>query len=104
MATSSVLSQREATHQLEIKDLFDGPTHREKLYSHHLARTAWHGSRVILRQTSPEGPGIFDFILQLHSACGGERDKLASQCKIKPDELDAFLEFAGMFLSCLGNY
>lgn len=104
MATLRPSSQRAATHQLAPKDLFDGLTQREKLYAHHLARAAWHGSRIILRQTSPEGTGIFDFILELHKACGGQWSKLVDQCGLKPDELDNFLEFSGLFLSNMGNY
>ncbi|KID94054.1 dipeptidyl peptidase III, partial [Metarhizium majus ARSEF 297] len=72
-------SNRTATHQLVIEGLFDGLTHREKLYAHYLARAAWYGSRIILRQTSPEGTGIFDFILELHKACKGQWNKLVDQ-------------------------
>jgi hypothetical protein len=97
-------SSHAATHQLAIKELFDGLTQREKLYAHHLVRAAWHGSRIILRQTSPEGTGTFDFILELHKACGGQWNKLVDQCGVKPDELDTFLEFSGLFLSNIGNY
>ena len=104
MATSGVICQRTATHQLANKELFDNLTHREKLYAHHLARAAWHGSRIILRQTSPEGTGIFDLILELYKACGGQWKKLIDQCSIKPIELEAFLEFSGLFLSNMGNY
>lgn len=95
---------RADTHQLAIEDLFNGLTQREKLYAHYLTRAVWHGSRIILRQTSPEGPGILDFILELHKACGGQWEKLLDQSGIKPEELDAFLEFAGQFLASLGNY
>ncbi|KAI9842893.1 MAG: hypothetical protein M1837_006725 [Sclerophora amabilis] len=104
MATPKVSGQRSATHQLAIKELFDGLTKREKLYTHHLARAAWHGGRIILRQTSPEGTGIFDFILELQKACGGQWKWLVDQCGVKPDELDRFLEFSGLFLSNMGNY
>lgn len=71
MSTLSPSSQRATTHQLATKELFDSFTQREKLYAHHLARAARHGSRIILRQTSPEGTSIFDFILELHKACEG---------------------------------
>lgn len=97
-------SNRTDTHQLVIKGLFDGLTHREKLYAHYLARAAWYGSRIILRQTSPEGTGIFDFILELHKACEGQWTKLVDQHGVSPDDLGIFLEFSAMFLSNLGNY
>lgn len=104
MATVSPSSERAATYQLANKELFDSLTQREKLYAHHLARAAWHGSRIILRQTSPEGTGIFDFILELHKACGGQWNKLVDRYEVQPDELDNFLEFSGLFLSNMGNY
>lgn len=92
------------TYQLVIKDLFDRLKPDEKLYAHHLARAAWNGSRIILRQTSAEGTGIFDFILELHRACAGQWNKLVDQCGVTRAEVDNLLEFAGMFLSSLGNY
>lgn len=104
MATLSPSSQRAAIHQLAVKDLFDSLTQREKLYAHYLSQAAWHGSRIILRQTSSEGTGIFDFILELHKACGGQWNKLIDQCGVTPEELDTFLDFSGLFLSNMGNY
>lgn len=95
---------RAATHQLAIRELFEGLTDREKLYAHHLGKAAWGGARIILRQTSPEGTGILDFILKAHSACGGEWKLLTDKCGVTADELAEFLEFAGMFLSSMGNY
>ncbi|KAL3952369.1 hypothetical protein ACCO45_012312 [Purpureocillium lilacinum] len=92
------------TQQLAIKDVFEALSPREKLYAHHLARAAWNGSRIILRQTSPEGTGIFDFIIELHKACGGQWDSFVEVQGVNPDDLTAFLEFAGLFLSGLGNY
>jgi len=68
--------RRSYTHQLAITKLFDDLTQREKIYAHHLAQAAWHGSRIILRQTSPEGTGILDFIFELHKACGVQWDTI----------------------------
>lgn len=105
MVIQSVFDQRAATFQISPKkELFDSLTQNEKLYAHHLSRAAWYGARILLRQTSPESIGIFDFILELHKACGGEWDKLVDQDVITPEDLDEFLEFAGMFLSRQGNY
>ncbi|KAF9773459.1 hypothetical protein IL306_008715 [Fusarium sp. DS 682] len=92
-----------ATHQLVIKGLFDGLAQREKLYAHYLARAAWQGTRIILRQTSPEGTGILDFILELHKACRGQWNELVHH-GVTQNDVDNFLEFSGMFLSNLGNY
>ncbi|KAB8069451.1 hypothetical protein BDV29DRAFT_161442 [Aspergillus leporis] len=57
----------------------------------------------MLLQTSPEAEGIFDFILELHRACSGRWDDFRDR-GIKQEYLDAWLDFAGMFLSSLGNY
>ncbi|KAJ5725022.1 uncharacterized protein N7483_006379 [Penicillium malachiteum] len=91
-------------HQLVIKAVFEALEPREKLYAHYLARAAWCGSRIIMRQVSPEGPGIFDFIMDLYHSCGGEWDTLIAQCNVTPDELTYFLEYASVFLSNLGNF
>ncbi len=91
-------------HQLKVKTIFDALDKRDKLYAHYLARAAWHGSRIIMRQVSPESPGIFDFIMDLYEACGGKWDILVAQCNITPGELASFLEYAATFLCNLGNF
>jgi dipeptidyl-peptidase-3 len=93
-----------ATYQLAISDVFDTLSAREKRYAHHLARAAWLGSRIVLRQTSPESEGIFDLILQLHKACNGRWSALVDDAKVEQKEVDAVLEFAAQFLAHLGNY
>ncbi len=62
-------SPKAVIHQLAIKPIFDRLTRREKLYAHHLSKAAWYGSRILMRQVSPEGPAIFDFIISLHTGC-----------------------------------
>lgn len=103
---SPIASSRDhlVTYQLTIKPLFDKLSQKEKLYAHHLSQAAWHGSRIILRQTSPEGPGIFDFILELHKACEGHWNQFTENFGVSVEELDAFLDFAGMFMSKLNNF
>ncbi|KAL9022907.1 MAG: hypothetical protein Q9180_008499 [Flavoplaca navasiana] len=91
-------------HQLKIKPIFDALENREKFYAHYLARAAWHGSRIIMRQVSSESPNIFDFIIGLYHACDGKRDTLVAQCNIASEELASFLEYAAMFLCNLGNF
>jgi dipeptidyl-peptidase-3 len=91
-------------YQLVVGPVFHRLEPREKLYAHHLARAAWHGSRIVMRQVSPESPDIFDFIMDLHRACDGQWNTLLTQCHITAEELDSFLEYAGMFLCNLGNF
>ncbi|KAJ9137352.1 Dipeptidyl peptidase 3 [Coniochaeta hoffmannii] len=91
-------------HQLGIKDAFDGLTTQEKLYAHHMARAAWHGTRIILRQVSPESVDIYDFIIELHNSCLGNWKVLVEGGQTTQAELDAFLNYAATFLSNIGNY
>jgi dipeptidyl-peptidase III len=100
----SLFPRQAPVNQLGVKLLFDGLSEREKLFAHHLSRAAWHGSRIILRQTSPEGPGIFDFIMALYKSCEGRWNQLAYQSGVILKELESFLEYCGHFLSNMGNY
>ncbi|KAJ9648287.1 hypothetical protein H2199_001140 [Coniosporium tulheliwenetii] len=69
-----------------------------------MSRAAWHGTRIILRQVSPESLGIFDFILELYACCSGDWDGFVGKCGFAAAELDVFLEYAATFLSDVGNY
>lgn len=91
-------------HQLKIKTIFDALDERDKLYAHHLARAAWHGSRIIMRQVSPESPDIFDFIMDLYEACDRNWETLVARGNTTPGELASFLEYAATFLCNLGNF
>ena len=88
----------------DMERIFQGLSHQEKLYAHFMSRAAWHGARVIMRQTSPEAVDIFDLILDLYHRCDGRWDKLKGQCEITTSELDAFLEYAALILCNLGNF
>jgi len=65
---------------------------------------AWHGTRIILHQVSPEAPFIYDFILGLYSVCSGNWNTLVEQGDLKESELEVFLDYAATFLSNIGNY
>lgn len=97
-------SQSSPVHRLEIATAFKSLSDREKLYAHHMSRAAWHGTRIVLRQVSPEAIGIFDFILELYNTCSGEWSILAAKCGISPSDMAVFLEYAATFLSNFGNY
>ena len=110
MAASSKGRDREVTHRLEARQVFDSLAedeardgHSYRVYAHHMARACWHGSRIMLRQTSPEAESIFDFILELQRACKGQWTELRNR-GVEEEEIEAWLEFAGMFLSSLGNH
>jgi dipeptidyl-peptidase-3 len=94
----------ETIHKLEASKVFHSlGDDMFKTYAHHLAQACWHGGRIVLRQTSPEAEGIFDFIIELHRACNGRWDDFRERC-LEQEDLDTWLQFAGSFLSNLGNY
>ncbi|KAB8223218.1 hypothetical protein BDV33DRAFT_200766 [Aspergillus novoparasiticus] len=91
-------------HQLVVKPIFDALKSHEKLYAHYLAKAAWHGSRIIMHQVSPDSPVIFDFSMDLYHACSGKWGTLVTKCGITHEELESFLEYAATFLCNLDIY
>ncbi|KAK5015820.1 hypothetical protein LTR39_002412, partial [Cryomyces antarcticus] len=89
---------------LSVKDVFDELSVTEKLYAHHMARAAWLGTRIILRQVSPESTAIFDFILDLYRVCNGDWGKITAHAGVSAHEMQHFLEYAAVFLGNVGNY
>ncbi|KAI6813540.1 dipeptidyl-peptidase III [Hortaea werneckii] len=76
----------------------------EKVYAHYSAKAAWLGTRIILRQVSPESEPIFDFIIHLYHSCNGKWEALSNRLNVSNDELTRFLDFAAMFLGNIGNF
>ncbi|MCJ1394980.1 hypothetical protein MMC18_007861, partial [Xylographa bjoerkii] len=90
--------------RLDVKQAFHPLSSKEKLYAHYMARAAWHGSRIILKQVSPESTPIFDLILELYRSCNGDWKALAEQSSVPAQSLQEFLEYAAVFLGNIGNY
>lgn len=67
-------------------------------------RAAFAGTRIVLRQISPESEAIYDFILSLHEASGGDWSSLAQKAGVNEEDLTNFLDYAAMFLGNNGNY
>jgi dipeptidyl-peptidase-3 len=67
-------------------------------------RACFAGTRVVLRQVSPESEGIYDFIIKLHKHYKGDWKKVGQDAKISEGELKAFLDYAAQFLGNTGNY
>lgn len=90
--------------KLEIKPHFEALTKEEKLYAHHISRASFHGTRIILRQVSPESEGIYDLILQAYNACNGDWANLGTKTGASEQNVQYWKEYAAQFLGNLGNY
>lgn len=67
-------------------------------------RASFAGTRIVLRQLSPESEPIYDLIIALHKTSGGDWNGLAKKAGVEEAELTGFLEYAAMFLGNTGNY
>lgn len=90
--------------RLEIEKHFDALTDKQKRYAHHISRAALEGTRIVLRQISPEAEAIYDFILALHKSCDGDWKALQAEAGVSDEELSHFLHYAAQFLGNNGNY
>lgn len=90
--------------RLEIAPHFTALSPKQKRYAHHLSRASFYGTRVTLAQVSPESPIIYDLILALHRACGGDYKKLSSETTVSASDITFWLEYATQFLGNAGNY
>lgn len=86
---------------LEVKTHFELLTEKEKRYAHHISRASHWGTRVVLRQTSPESEKIYDLILEIEKTVAGKFETIAD---VSTEDVTFFLEYAGQFLSNCGNY
>lgn len=57
--------------RLEIKPHFLALNATEQKYAHYISRASLAGTRINLRQVSPESEPIYDFILALYEHCNG---------------------------------
>jgi dipeptidyl-peptidase-3 len=90
--------------RLEIEKHFDALSDKQKRYAHFISRASFAGTRVVLRQVSPESEPIYDLILALHKSSQGDWKALQSKAGISDEELDYFLQYAAQFLGNNGNY
>ncbi|CCK72484.1 dipeptidyl-peptidase III KNAG_0K01190 [Huiozyma naganishii CBS 8797] len=75
---------------------FNQLTDREQRYAHYMSRASHAGSRIVLRQVSPESEPIFDLILLIHKGLRGVYPE--------SEAVKLYLEYVSQFLSNLGNY
>ena len=67
-------------------------------------RASFAGTRIVLRQISPESEPIYDFIIALYQTSGGDWKALAQKAGVADSDLTAFLQYAAQFLGNNGNY
>lgn len=67
-------------------------------------RASFAGTRIVLRQLSPESEPIYDLIIALHKSSDGDWNALAKKAGVDESEATYFLEYAAMFLGNSGNY
>ncbi|KAF2764621.1 dipeptidyl-peptidase III [Teratosphaeria nubilosa] len=89
---------------LAIRPHFEALSAQEKKYAHYISRAAFAGTRVNLRQVSPESETIYDFIITLHKSAHGDWKSLASKAGLSTEELKHFLSYAAQFIGNCGNY
>ena len=89
---------------LEIKPHFEALNDKEKKYAHYISRASLAGTRINLRQVSPESEPIYDFILALHKHGKGDWKKVQSDAGISDDDLKHFLNYSAQFLGNTGNF
>ncbi|KAF3935866.1 hypothetical protein ABW19_dt0209111 [Dactylella cylindrospora] len=90
--------------RLEIQPHFDNLSPKEKLYAHHISKASFAGTRVVLRQVSPESEPLFDLILAIAKQVNNDFSNLASLAGITEEEKDYFVEYSAQVLANLGNY
>lgn len=73
-------------------------------YAHYISRAAWAGTRINLRQVSPESEGIYDFILALHKGCNGDWKKLQADAGVAEEDVKQFLNYSAQVLGNGGNF
>ena len=107
-ATMAIISRfpdpNATPRELDVQAVYATLNRKERLYAHHMSRAAWNESRIIMPQTSPEAIGIFDFIMELYHTLDGQWTKLIDQRYTTSRKLDAFLQYAALFLCNMGNY
>ncbi|KAL1965138.1 hypothetical protein VTN77DRAFT_6051 [Rasamsonia byssochlamydoides] len=91
--------------RLEIKQHFEAlKDEKLKRYAHFMSRAAFEGTRITLRQVSPESEPIYDLIISLYKASNGDWEGLAKKTGVSAEDLRFFLEYAAQFLGNNGNY
>ncbi|XP_065563077.1 dipeptidyl peptidase 3-like isoform X2 [Artemia franciscana] len=91
---------------LECEKAFLALESSEKRYAHHLSKASYYGGLIVLAQTSPESPLIFNLIHQIFSKKTVEevRDIALNKAGFIEEEFQAFMVYVCGFYTNMGNY
>ena len=57
-----------------------------------------------MRQVSPESTHIYELIIEVYRACGGDWLKCAAMTSVSSKDVQDFVQYAALFLGNVGNY
>jgi len=91
---------------LPCAEAFEGLTAKEKRYAHHLSRSSWWGSLVVLCQTSPESADIFCLLSKMFRSqpLDSLRDQCVRKAILTEDEFKSLLVYYAGLMYNTGNY
>lgn len=91
---------------LKVEEAFAGLTTKERRYAHHLSKASWWGGFIILCQTSPESPIIFNLLTRLFRSQPLDTLKEVAVAKagFTEDEFKSLLVYYSGLTFNLGNY
>ncbi|XP_039283071.1 dipeptidyl peptidase 3 isoform X1 [Nilaparvata lugens] len=99
-----VLSNDVPFSEVDCSEAFAALNDAEKKYAHHLSQAAWDGELIILLQTSPESPALFELFYNIFSEHSLSDFKEEALKHVSNDDYTAFLVYAATFLWNSGNY
>ncbi|KAK3871683.1 hypothetical protein Pcinc_023185 [Petrolisthes cinctipes] len=91
---------------LKSEEAFAGLSSRERRYAHHLSRASWWGSFIVVCQTSPESPSIFNLITRLlrSQPIDTLKEVALTKAGFTEDEFKSLIIYYSGVVYNLGNY
>ncbi|XP_050730725.1 dipeptidyl peptidase 3-like isoform X2 [Eriocheir sinensis] len=91
---------------LKAEEAFAGLSARERRYAHHLSRASWWGGFIILCQTSPESPIIFNLLTRLFRSQPLDtlKEVAIGKAGFTEDEFKSLVVYYSGLVFNLGNY
>ncbi|XP_066960436.1 dipeptidyl peptidase 3 isoform X2 [Macrobrachium rosenbergii] len=106
MATQHELPLDTPIIYLKCEEAFAGLTSRERRYAHHLSRASWWGGLIVLCQTSPESPTIFNLLTRVlrSQPIDTLKDIAVNKIGFTEDEFKLLIIYYSGLVYNLGNY